>query len=460
MASDRKGFDAALKRAAQKLFDVKNKKAKLISNLDADGITAASIISKMLERLGFSFSTRILHQLKEENVEELSRENYEAFIFCDLGSGQLEAINHKFKDKIVIILDHHEVQGIAGDNITHVNPHLFGFDGSVEISAAGVCFFFARIVDEKNDDLAHLAVIGAIGDVQESNGFIGLYNEILSIAVKKGPRLYGLQTRPLIKLLEYGSDLEIPGVTGDRFGTIDFLKEVDLNNGHTHWTTYHELEEDDKQKLVERIIFRRKISDIPNAEDVLTNVYVVEGEKGVFSDAKEYSTMLNSCGRMNNAHIGIGVCLKNDDERKEALKILKNYKLEIVNSINWFNKELRDDNSNFVIRGKNYVIINAKKKIKATIIGTLASIISKGNVLDNNIFVLSMARNKDDTTKISLRISNNPDSVDLKEIVSNVIEKTGGEAGGHQYAAGAVIDTKQEKCFIEEAKTLFEKQDF
>ncbi len=89
-------------------------------------------------------------------------------------------------------------------------------------------------------------------------------------------------------------------------------------------------------------------------------------------------------------------------------------------------------------------------------IGTIASMISKNNEMNDNIFVLSMARNPDNTTKVSLRITGDPEGVDLKSIISELVELVGGEAGGHQHAAGAIIDTEREEKFIEEAKALFE----
>jgi nanoRNase/pAp phosphatase (c-di-AMP/oligoRNAs hydrolase) len=56
-----------------------------------------------------------------------------------------------------------------------------------------------------------------------------------------------------------------------------------------------------------------------------------------------------------------------------------------------------------------------------------------------------------------LRISGEAKNVDLKSIVGELVSRVGGEAGGHQLAAGAIIDTDKEDKFIEEAKALFER---
>lgn len=464
-----KDFEETLDRAAEDFKQInRTKTIKLVSNLDADGISAASIIVKTLERLNFAYSVTILHQLKDEIARDLAKEDFNYFIFSDLGSGQLKALNKYFDKKKVFILDHHEIQGEPNNNIVHINPHDFGFDGSSEISAAGVCFFFARAIDKKNEDLAHLAIIGATGDVQGKGGFKGLNQKILEIAVKKnkikvekGLNLFGMQTRGLHKLLEYSSDLRIPGVSGTESGAVQFLKSLGINPIEKgKWKTFNDLTDDEQKKLTAGIIMRRQSNGIENAEDVFTDVFILPNEKpGHFRDAKEFSTLLNSCGRMDNASLGIGACLEDEKQRAKALASLMDYKKQIVHSMNWY-KQNSNNKSDRIIKGSNYVIINARDNVLATMIGTIASIISKNNEMDDNIFILSMARNPDDTTKVSLRITGNPDSVDLKGIVSTIVERIGGEAGGHQFAAGAIIDTDKEDKFIEEAKGLFEGTKF
>jgi RecJ-like exonuclease len=460
-------FESNLKKAALEFKNIKRSSTiKLVSNLDADGITAAAIMVKILERENFSYSLTILHQLKDNYAADLATEDYDFFIFCDLGSGQLKSLNKYFKGKKVLVLDHHEVQGKPAENIIHINPHDYGFDGSGEISAAGVVFFFARAVDEKNEDLAHLAIIGAIGDVQEKNGFKGLNNKILDIAVKKrkirveqGLRLFGLETRPLNKLIMYSSDLDIPDVCASESTVAQFLQETGINpmNKKKVWKTYPELSEKEKKRLAEGIILRRQRAGIKNAQDIFTNRYIIEGEKnGHFRDAKEFSTLLNSCGRMDNSGIGIGACLGDERQRKKALASLKDYRRTLIDSMKWYKEN--ENNPVKVIRGKNYLILNAKDEVLATVIGTIASMITKNKEIEKNTFLLSMARNTDDTTKISLRISGNPAGVDLKEIVSEIARNVGGEAGGHQYAAGAIIQTEKEDKFIEHAKEVLEKQ--
>jgi hypothetical protein len=56
-----------------------------------------------------------------------------------------------------------------------------------------------------------------------------------------------------------------------------------------------------------------------------------------------------------------------------------------------------------------------------------------------------------------LRISGNPENVNLKEILGFIIEKIDhGSAGGHAFASGAVIDTDKEEVFLKAAFEILE----
>ncbi|RJS80995.1 DHH family phosphoesterase, partial [Candidatus Bathyarchaeota archaeon] len=62
---------------------------------------------------------------------------------------------------------HHQVSGKETANIMHVNPHLFGIDGAKDISGSGVAYFVAKAIDNINVDLSPIAVVGALGDLQD-----------------------------------------------------------------------------------------------------------------------------------------------------------------------------------------------------------------------------------------------------------------------------------------------------
>ena len=458
-------FDKLLRKAAEEFKKINKKEViRLVSHLDADGISAASIMIKLLNNDNRKYSASIVQQLNKAVLSQLAAEPYNCFIFTDIGSGVISDIKELLNDRKVFVLDHHSIETDDFGSIVFVNPHLCGIDGGKEISGAGVVFKFACAVDKGMEELAHIAIVGAIGDLQEQNGFLRLNDEILKIAVEKGKikvvkglRIFGAQTKPLHKALEYCTDPYIPGVSGSESGAIQFLYQIGIEpkNGN-EWKKIVHLDDEEMKKLVTGIIMKRL--NEANPDDVLGNVYILphEEEESPTRDAKEFATLLNACGRLGRASYGIGACLGDKKIKQQAIRSLGDYKKEIVNALNWYNENKFNDD---IYWGNRFVIINAKQNVMSTMIGTLASILSKSNLMTNNMFILSMAQAIDGSTKISLRTTNNLNGVlDLRKVIEEVIEGIGNsESGGHQNAAGAVIPTEKESIFIEAAKEILGK---
>ncbi len=456
-------FKEDVKRIAEEFSKLDKKETiRLISHLDADGISAASLMIKCLNNDNRKYSISIVQQLNKEVLQEIAKEPYKYVVFADIGGGIINSIREILNDKKVFILDHHEPEAIDAkdENILMVNPHKFGIDGGIEISGSGVVYLFASCLDEKIKDFAHVAIIGAIGDLQEQNGFSKLNKEILDEAIKrgkikiiKGLRLFGAQTKPLHRVLEYCTDPYIPGVTGSESGAIQFLSSmgIDPKNGND-WKKIGHLNDEEMKKLVTGVIMKRFSEE--NPEDVLGNVYLLKEEEheSPTKDAREFATLLNACGRLGKASLGIGACLGDKKIKAKAIKSMEAYKREIVNAIKWYeaNKE-----SDFVVRGNGFMIINAQDKVMHTMIGTLASILSKSNDVKEKTFIMSMARLVDGNTKVSLRISGRNKDVDLKQIIDKIVHGFENcEAGGHANAAGALIPSDKEEEIIEKAKEV------
>ena len=429
---------------------------RVISHLDTDGITSAAIISKALKRENKLFCLSIIKQLSEELLEILKKEVYDIFIFTDLGAGQLENIIKFFPEKRIIILDHHEYDKKLKipKNITLINPHKYGIDGSKDISGAGVVYLFATALNAKNKDLSHLAILGAIGDVQTK--FSSLHNEILDIALslgllKKEKTLnwYGIESRPIIRNMIYG-DIELPGIENES-DAVMFLESIGIEPKlGENWKSFADLNDEEKQKLISGIIMKRK--ELENPQDIFTERLITK-DKGQFKDLKELSTLLNACGRLDKASYGIGACLNDKYSKAKALETVAQYRKEVSDSLRWYK-----DNEDKIIKTKKYILINAKNNIRPTIIGTLASIISNDKELDDKTIIISMARDKDNS-KVSVRIKGEFD-IDLRDIVKEILTEIEGEGGGHKNAAGAIISKDQEEDFIKQATQVLDNLEF
>jgi len=461
---DFKDFKNHIKEAAEAFSKIDKKETlRIISHLDADGISSCAILTKALNNDNRKYTISIVQQVDKNILEGLSKESYDYFVFTDLGSGQLKEISKTLKSKNVFIIDHHQPETEEKiKSIVHVNPHLFGIDGSKEISSSGIVYLFTSHLNKKNEELAHIAFLGVIGDIQERE-LSELNREILdvaikkgSIAVKRGLRVFGAQTRPLHKVLEYSTDPYIPDVTGSETNAIQFLQQIGINpKGERGWKKLVDLDEEEMNKLVTGIVMKRLNEARP--EDVLGEIYLFpKEEEGPTRDAKEFSTLLNACGRLNRASLGIGACLGDKKAKAKAIQNLNNYKKEIINALNWFH---RSSDSNDIIKEEGFVIINARDNILSTIVGTLASIISKSNELPEGTFILSLAQMDTNKTKVSLRISGKNDrDRDLRAIIKKITDEVGGEAGGHVDAAGAIIPIEKEEAFIDVAKKILKRE--
>ena len=173
------GFESAALEAASHLRNSTD--VLIVAHIDADGITAASIASATLQRAGIEHTVKFLKKLDDTAVKILNEDGRTIWL-VDLGSG----VCSKFLAPNVVISDHHRPdtsikcssEGNDGEIwLSHVNPHIFGMDGSSEISGAGVTYVISRAMDIKNMDLAALAIVGAVGDFQDSaDGHLSGYN--------------------------------------------------------------------------------------------------------------------------------------------------------------------------------------------------------------------------------------------------------------------------------------------
>jgi len=443
----------------------KGKKIRIISHFDSDGISSCSILVSALKREGYDYSVLSLQQLTIKEIEKISSEDYDVFFFTDIGSSQTKEISEAFSGKKVFVLDHHMTNDEKFENVIHVNPHISGVCGNNEVSAAGVVFFFCEKLNKMNVDMAHIAIVGAVGDAQEHNGFLGLNNEILNkavnenkITIKKGLKLFGQKSKPLYKVLQHSTNPFIPGVTGSEENVFEFLKELEIEpKSGKSYRKLRDLSNKEKDRLAEGLIRKRK--DEKDPEDIYGNMYLIPGEKedSPTRDAKEMSTLLNACGRLERAELGVGVCLGNKELTKEAIGLMQSYRQEILKSMSWF---IDKNKKKKFIYGEGYIIIDACGRIRSTIIGTICSMIAKSRYFDDNVLIIALSNNKDESIKVSLRESGRNSKFNLKEIICSVCVDMGEcQCGGHKSAAGTIFSKEYKEKFIEKLKSYLDLLD-
>lgn len=422
-------------------------RVRIVSHYDADGISAASIILACSLRAGKKPHLSIVEQIRPRVVEKLNEENPKNVIFTDLGSGHLSLVN-KINSERTIVLDHHHIEGELEESL-HVNPHLAGLEEN-SVSGAGITYLFARKLSEENRDLSPLAVVGAIGDIQEENWEMGgLNKELLEEAkdlglleIRKGLRLFGRLSRPIHKSLQYATRPYIPGISENESGSIQFLSELDIDPKREDgsWKKLSDLEREEKKRLASAIIKERINEGMEEAGEVFGNVYTLKNFQGRFKDARELSTALNACGRMSQSTVGVMACLGSSSARKKLDQIVEGYKKTLGKLVEKARK------SQIIDKGKDMVVLDGIGKIPENFIGTVCSIVQP-TVSEDKILV-GLAESENDEIKVSLRAPRKSE-INVGDLLGNISESMGGEGGGHDKAGGAYVEKAKKDKFIE-----------
>lgn len=455
------GFLDSAKQAAKAIVETVEDDGLIhvFSHLDADGIAAAGIIGKALLRLDARFRIRITQWIEEKIFEALS-DKPQLIVFSDLGSGYTDLLREKLADFKIVILDHHQVVGQDSPNFVHVNPHLHGIDGARDISGAGVAYFAARAIDEANVDSAPVAVVGALGDLQDKydQRMLGGMNErIVQEAVKEGILtvekdliFFGRETRPIHRMLANTTTPFIPGISGEEGNSLAFLKNLNIEprNGEK-WRALRDLSDDEKRRLctalADYLLSKGLRFDVG---DLIGHVYVLNHEEPwtPVRDAREFAVLLNATGRMDRSSLGVTVCMGDRGSAfEEAVKVLEDYRRAINKYLGWVMEKperMREMENIYVVYGENF--INDK------IVGAISSILSGG--LPNPEKPLIAYANVEDQglAKISARTVDAvvARGINLGDIMQAAAEKCEGKGGGHNIAAGAQVPLEKINAFI------------
>ncbi len=435
----------------------KYKEVQLVSHIDADGITAGSIISKSIERADIGYDILFVKQLDKNTIEELADQNPELVVFTDLGSGQIEHINNCGLNSVVS--DHHRPQG---ETKFHLNPHLFGANGSFEISGSGTAFILANQIGD-NIDLADLAITGAIGDMQyrKYGKLVSLNREILEsnstyISSKNDISLFGKQTRPVYKMLQYSSDPFLPGLTGNEDACIDFLHKIGFQYAKDEkWRRWIDLTDEEKTKISSSLLqysMKNGLSSY-NISRLISESYILlqEKEGTEMRDASEYSTLLNATGRYMKAEIGMAVCMGDrEDAYEEAKTLLATHRKNLVDGLNFVK-------INGVTQLSHLQYFDAGKEIPETIVGIVAGMSQSSN--NRHLPIIAFA-DSEEGHKVSARGTQEQINrgLNLSEAISKVCHEIGGGGGGHDIAAGATIPAGKKEVFIEMLNAIIATQ--
>ncbi len=443
----------------------------LSSHIDADGLTAAGIMGKALLRAGGKFRLRLERWMDEKVAERIAKENAALTIFTDMGSGYLDLLEEKITEREVIILDHHQPVAELPPGFVQVNPHIHGIDGTRDISGSGVSYLTAKAMDKRNIDLACIAVVGALGDLQDKNKerkLGGANRIIVEDAVKSGfldvetdLLFFGRETRPIHEALARTTNPFIPEISSEEDKSLAFLINLDIKPKlNEKWRALRDLSAEEKKKLLsaiaDHLVSKGLAGDI--AFDLVGEVYTLTHEEPwtPLRSAREFSVLLNATGRMDKAGLGVAICM--GDRKKcleEANAVIQEYRRTITKYLRWVTEKsgrLEQMENIYVVRGDGFIDEKVLSPV-CTILSTTLTRLGKPIIAYATI-------SGEEQVKVSSRGSESliQKGLNLGEIMQLAAENFSGRGGGHDIAAGAQVPIKNVDSFIKLVNNLVKKQ--
>lgn len=445
-----KSLEESLSFFKDKVSDcIKSQKSiSVTTHIDCDGLTSGSIITKALIRAGAKCTLRTSKEFSKNVAESFKTDSRDFHIVTDLGGGFGEEMSQNLGEDW-IILDHHQIPDSEMDNPNVINAWKYGIDGGVEICAGGMAYLASIALDGKNSDLSSIAVVSALGDRQdqgERKSFTGKNFEIAETAKDLGLveidldlLLVGRETRPLPDALAFTSQPFIEGLTWNRDACLSVLNSsgIQLKEGG-RWRVPAELNEDEKRMVIESIT---KFASGKNATEIMseligyTYTFPREDKRSFLRDGREFSTMLNSCGRISRSGVGMAICMGDRNKiLREGERILTDYRKMIREYMNILsNERWRTSES------ETCVMVNGEDIVPETMTGTISSLIA-GSPKNSGKIVILRTRAEENTIKFSSRKSFGCKSeINLSDLMRAGAEKFDGVGGGHDAAAGAKI---------------------
>jgi RecJ-like exonuclease len=435
------------------------KKLLVVTHIDADGLASGTTVFAALMRKGANVTLRTVPDLDMRAIRELEEQRFDFYVFTDLGSALIGELEKAFGDRFMV-LDHHLLADADMQRVGLANAWQFGFDGGKEACSSTMAYFFARSLDEDNRDLSYLAVVGAVADRQDggpNRSLTGLNRLALEdaqgaglISVSKDLIFSGRETRPIHEAIALTSSPYLPGLSGSKDAVLASLVQSGITlreNGR--WRTITELTSEEKMKLTE-VIAGMILSDGTATSAIaglVGEVYDLELEDSFtpLRDARDFATLLNACGRMDEAGVGAAICL---GDRKGAVvaatKILTDYRTSIGKALDGLTTQKgRLDEHGRVL------LIHGEGVVDERLLGPVASILASSPRFKDKV-VLARTNSGETQFKISCRVGDSVEranEVNLGLIMREAAEAVEGVGGGHSMAAGAKIPATGDEAF-------------
>lgn len=190
-----------MRNAVDELCRWPSEAVRIYHHNDADGLSSSAILTRSLAGKGYRIQRFCLEKPYPQVLQKIFDQRGRILIFADF-AGRIAPLLAELNQghNLVLILDHHPASPFTAARMHNLNPELYGIKGDQDISASTTCLMFACELDPANANLAHLAVIGAVGDQFQDVG-----------------RLTGENRRAMLEAAAQGTIATVPENHGEAY---------------------------------------------------------------------------------------------------------------------------------------------------------------------------------------------------------------------------------------------------
>jgi len=216
----------AMADAIQVLRREPQKTIQLFHHNDADGLTSGAILTRALEREGYTVKRYCLEKPYPAVLRKVYEQEGGIIIFADFAGRIAPMLSDLNRGRnLTLILDHHVAEKSTDARVINLDPDLFGLKGDRDISASTTCYLFAITLDPVNHDMAHIAAVGAVGDGFFVDGELVSQNRDVALEAvgqgrmeiqkhDKGEEYFLVSEKGRVPVLEFSDTLDILGGVG------------------------------------------------------------------------------------------------------------------------------------------------------------------------------------------------------------------------------------------------------
>ena len=260
----------------------------------------------------------------------------------------------------------------------------------------------------------------------------------------------------------YSTDPYLPGLTMNEANCLKFFKRLEIpvkvDGRFRHWV---DLSNDERKVILSELmeLMLSKGVGHKNAKRLFAEVYTLPEETigTPIHDAKEFATLLNSCGKYDRPETGYELCRGDRGKHyDDAMQLLKGHRNILMDGMQY----VKDQG---IIDHGSIQYFDAGDRIPDNIVGTIASMLLNNSEVDNNKPLFGFAISEDGQyLKVSGRSTRElvDKGLNLSKVMRRIAEQLGGggAGGGHDIAAGATIPIGTLKEFLMQADQIVKKQ--